>query len=482
MSKTNERPSRRGADMQPRAILYLRQSTFREESISLELQETAGRDHAKKHGYRVIAVEADPGISGRTWKRPAVLRVMEAIETGAADIVVLWRWSRLSRSRKDWALAVDRIETAGGRIESATEPNDITASGRFARGVMTELAAFESERIGEQWKEVHASRISKGLPSGRVPWGWQIIDKQLVAHPDQASAIRPLYDLYFAGAGGPQLAKWLEANGYLTYYGGTSWYASTVTQLLESPVHSGQIVHNGKTTAGAHDGLVSVETFNRYKALRAERIGERVVPRTYLLSGLLRCRCGAPMFGFTIQNGKRAKNPYYGYRCAIGVRNSKDHGPATIATKFVDPHVFQWLESVGVGGDPTGHGQVAIQQATTQKLIRDMVTVDTQMSRLTQQFAALVVPERAYTVAIAEMQTRYDRLQQALQEVQSRALLAPQRPHDDARNLVNAWPTASVQTKRAGFRALVSNMVVDLSAGRNLTISPRWGSPVVIAL
>jgi hypothetical protein len=144
--------------------------------------------------------------------------------------------------------------------------------------------------------------------------------------------------------------------------------------------------------------------------------------------------------------------------------------------------VFQWLESVGVGGDPTGHGQVAIQQATTQKLIRDMVTVDTQMSRLTQQFAALVVPERAYTVAIAEMQTRYDRLQQALQEVQSRALLAPQRPHDDARNLVNAWPTASVQTKRAGFRALVSNMVVDLSAGRNLTISPRWGSPVVIAL
>lgn len=43
-----------------RAVLYLRQSTYREESISLELQESAAREHARRMGYHVVAVESDP--------------------------------------------------------------------------------------------------------------------------------------------------------------------------------------------------------------------------------------------------------------------------------------------------------------------------------------------------------------------------------------------------------------------------------------
>ncbi|HEY2644565.1 MAG TPA: recombinase family protein, partial [Galbitalea sp.] len=150
----------------PRAILYLRQSTYREESISLELQEFEGRAYAARNGYEVVGVEGDPGISGRTWNRPAVQRVMKMIDDGDADVIVLWKWSRLSRSRLDWAVAADRVESAGGRIESATEPIDATTStGRFARGMMTEFAAFESERIGDVWRESHARRIRNGLPA-----------------------------------------------------------------------------------------------------------------------------------------------------------------------------------------------------------------------------------------------------------------------------------------------------------------------------
>lgn len=68
----------------PRAVAYLRQSTYREESISLELQEEACRAHAAREGYDVVAVEADPGISGRTFDRPAVQRVMAMIAAGTA--------------------------------------------------------------------------------------------------------------------------------------------------------------------------------------------------------------------------------------------------------------------------------------------------------------------------------------------------------------------------------------------------------------
>ena len=36
------------------------------------------------------------------------------IERDEADAIVVWRWSRVSRNRLDWALAVDRVEAAGG--------------------------------------------------------------------------------------------------------------------------------------------------------------------------------------------------------------------------------------------------------------------------------------------------------------------------------------------------------------------------------
>ena len=39
-----------------RAVLYLRQSTYKEESISLEVQESAGREYCRQRGYVVVAV------------------------------------------------------------------------------------------------------------------------------------------------------------------------------------------------------------------------------------------------------------------------------------------------------------------------------------------------------------------------------------------------------------------------------------------
>lgn len=66
---------------------------------------------------------------------------MEKIETRDTDVIVLWKWSRFSRRRLDWEVAADRVQVAGGRIESATEPIDTsTASGDLALGMMVSLA------------------------------------------------------------------------------------------------------------------------------------------------------------------------------------------------------------------------------------------------------------------------------------------------------------------------------------------------------
>lgn len=73
-----------------------------------------------------MAVEADPGVSGRTWNRRAMERTVASIEGWQAEVGELWKWSRLSGSCIDSAVSPDKVEFAGGRNESATEQIEVT--------------------------------------------------------------------------------------------------------------------------------------------------------------------------------------------------------------------------------------------------------------------------------------------------------------------------------------------------------------------
>lgn len=163
-------------NMQPvvRAVAYVRVSLEREDMISPELQMKAVSEYCALRDYEIVRVIEDLDLSGRFWKTRPVDDAIAMLERGDAEVLVVWRWSRVSRNRLDWAMALDRVEVAGGRLESASEGFDTTtATGRFARGMLAEFAAFESDRLADIWREVRDRRISLGLtPFGHEQFGY----------------------------------------------------------------------------------------------------------------------------------------------------------------------------------------------------------------------------------------------------------------------------------------------------------------------
>jgi site-specific DNA recombinase len=466
-------------DAPPRAVLYLRQSTYREDSISLELQETAGRDHCARMGYTVVAVEADPGISGRTWARPAVQRVMALVENGDADVVVLWRWSRLSRSRKDWAIAADRVDVAGGRIESATEPNDPTAAGRFARGVMTELAAFESERISEQWKEIHANRVARGLPpGGSLPWGWKWADGAVEPDADKAPVIVEAYRRYLAGAGIRDLTRWLNGLGVKPKHR-DAWHNQTITQCLDSPVHAGLVSHQGKISPGAHEGLIDVPTWEAYRREREHRAGEREVKRRYLLSGIAQCPCGQPMNGFTVTKASAArgggKRHFVSYRC-ITLGRTEGHGSWSMTARIVEGATLDWLQQVADDVEnraPRAAARRDDARRETQRIAREITALDTQLTALTKHLASGLVPETAYLATRDDIMATRRELERGLGEAERLVLHVPADPSAIARGALRDWETLPIDGRRALLRQLVHAVVVDYET-KAARVVPVW--------
>lgn len=445
-------------DTPPRAIIYMRQSTHREESISLDLQERACRDYCDRLGYEVVAVEADPGISGRVWSsRPKVQQVMAAIEAGTADVVVLWKWSRLSRSRKDWAVAADRVDVAGGRIESATEPIDTaTASGRFARGVMTEYAAFQSEQIGEQWEEVRQRRLSLGLPaSGRLPFGWNWVDGAVEPNADQAPYVVAMYSRYLAGHGAAEIANWLNQEGVPAPNGG-GWRRTRPFTVMDSPIHAGLIPYRGKTYPGAHGGIVDQATWDAYRAERERRTtrGEKPRKAEYILSMLVRCSCGARMTGKGAITGGRW---YGGYICSR-IRGLGEHpGRSYISALALHPPVEQWLMEFDVEG-AASDGRDAVATSRRDRVVRKLSQLEDEAASLLRERARGDAPASTYDKALAMIAEEREAL-----EAENRELNAALRSRPDAgavHKMREDWKLWSPARKNLALRRLISRIVI----------------------
>jgi hypothetical protein len=215
---------------------------------------------------------------------------------------VLWKWSRLSRSRLDWAVAVDKVESAGGRIESATEPLDTTTSaGRLARGMLSEFAAFESERIGDVWKESQQRRRLRGLPpNGGDRYGYTRDGDTYTPDPDWVPILTDLYDRYARGEGFARLVRMLNQNGHRTVTG-IMWTHDKLRAVLDSGFAAGKIIQgrfpNATYHQGAHPPIIDEATWDAYLGRRRDAPRPpRVIEPRYFLTGLIACDdCGGPM-------------------------------------------------------------------------------------------------------------------------------------------------------------------------------------------
>lgn len=454
-------------DTPPRAVLYLRQSISHDDSISLQLQEAASREYCQRQGYQVVAVEADPGISGRTWKRPAVQRVMAMVEEGQADVVVLWKWSRLSRSRRDWALAADRADVAGGRIESSTESVDITtATGQLTRGMLVELAVFESARIGEVWREVHAARLARGLvPNGSPRFGyeWDRDNGIHLPHPIDGPAIASAYERYVAGESIYAIVQSFNRRGLTTVKGGP-WSSKMLFRVLDHGFPAGLIRWHGETYPGAHEPLITPDLWQAYQDRR--EANRRIAPRTksssYLLSGLVKCaRCGGPMAGGAAPQGPR-------FRC----NRSRDLGSEVgcmggyVQMSVVEAEVLAWLQAkvddvdaVALTADRTSAVRVSAE-AEARRAAQAIARVDESLQRLTVQLAEGLVPAEAYAAARDELVAKRGAAEALLEESSRVGRRASVDTTATVRGLLEGWAKWPVSVRRATLGDLIERVEV----------------------
>ncbi|MFN7429601.1 MAG: recombinase family protein, partial [bacterium] len=157
-----------------RCAIYTRKST--EEGLSQEFNSLdAQRESAvayiasqKNEGWSCVPDRYDDGgFTGGNMDRPALKRLMDDIEAGKIDCVIVYKVDRLSRSLMDFARLMALFDRKGVSFVSVTQQFNTTHSmGRLTLNILLSFAQFEREVIGERIRDKFAASRKRGMWMG----------------------------------------------------------------------------------------------------------------------------------------------------------------------------------------------------------------------------------------------------------------------------------------------------------------------------
>lgn len=158
-------------------IGYIRVSTRKQakEGVSLEDQEEKLKQYSKLYDHNLVKIIVDTE-SAKSMKRVGIKKVLKTLKTGEAEGVLITKLDRLTRSRKDFCVLLDKYFSKDFALLSITDQLDTkSASGRLVINILIDVSQWEREIIGERTSAALQYKKSKGeYTGGVIPYGFEL--------------------------------------------------------------------------------------------------------------------------------------------------------------------------------------------------------------------------------------------------------------------------------------------------------------------
>lgn len=231
-------------DLSLRVTYYARVSTEKaEQQGSLENQVQYYTEFIQKNpNWTFVQGYVDEGISGTsTYRRESFLRMISDAHRGLFDFIITKEISRFSRSTLDSIQYTQELLDANvGVLFQNDNINTLDTDSEFRLVVMAGVAQDEVRKLSERLKFGFRQSIKKGhvLGNNRL-WGYDKKDCKLTIIPEQAEAVRLIFELYATGKYGiRKIAQELTKQGHTSLLG-NEFNQLTIKHILTNPKYKG---------------------------------------------------------------------------------------------------------------------------------------------------------------------------------------------------------------------------------------------------
>jgi site-specific DNA recombinase len=270
----------------------------------------------------------DGGFSGGTLDRPGLKTLLEDVEAGLVDVIVVYKIDRLSRSLMDFAKLVEAFDRNNVTFVSVTQAfNTTTSMGRLTLNILLSFAQFEREVTGERIRDKFAASRAKGMwMGGFVPMGYDVVDRKLVINEAEAAAVRHMFQRFVELGSATLLTRELVAKETLNKRG-KPIDKGFLYKLFRNRLYIGEAVHKGTSYPGEHQAIIDQPLWDQVHAILQESPRQRAAnTRTQtpaLLKGLIFTDRGIAMTPTVTKKGGRH---YRYYTSMDAIRNRACEG------------------------------------------------------------------------------------------------------------------------------------------------------------
>ena len=315
------------------------------ESNSISNQKKMLEDYARRNGLPNPTHFTDDGVSGTRFDRPGFLAMMEEVEAGRVEAIVIKDMSRLGRDYLKVGQVMEILRQRGVRLIAINDGVDsLKGDDDFTpfRNIMNEFYARDTSR------KIRSVFKSKGMSgkhlTGTVIYGylWDEKREHWLVDEEAAEVVRRIFSLTMEGYGPYQISKLLSeakveipavhlarfdegVNRTKPVKAPYGWGSSTIVNILKKREYLGHTI-NFKTRKhfkdkkshyvsedewtifeNTHEAIIDQQTFDLVQKIRSN---VRRYPNGWgeaaPLTGLLYCAdCGSKMYVHRTNNGKR---------------------------------------------------------------------------------------------------------------------------------------------------------------------------------
>ena len=336
------------------------------ESVSIDNQRSMLRKYAEEHGFEIHDEYIDDGVSGTTFDRPDVQRLLDDAKTGVINTIIVKDLSRFGRNYIEVGQYVDYVFPAFGIRFIAIQDNvDTENRDSNAMEMMPIVNIFNEWHAANTSKKIRAvkkAHAKEGIYTAKkAAYGYKIgTDKKRTPVIDEETApiVRRIFEMYASGISPIKIADILNAEGIPSpgkhayeKYGHKGrpnemrlWCAVSIRAMLNNIMYIGHLPMLQGTTVSYKNHKRQVKdmsdwviTYNNHEPIISQELWDKVKERqkhmaqgrktktgfVHPLSGFLVCAdCGSKLKMSGHLNGPQTAYQYH-FDCGLHIRYGK---------------------------------------------------------------------------------------------------------------------------------------------------------------
>lgn len=454
---------------QQKCYIYTRVSTSMQvDGYSLDAQKDKLRKYAEYQEMSIVGEYSDEGKSGKSVEgRPQFKQMLADVESGKdnVDYVLVFKLSRFGRNAADVLSSLQKMQDYGVNLICVEDGIDSSRdAGKLMISVLSAVAEIERENILVHTMEGRRQKAREGRWNGGfAPYGYQLVNGELIIAEDEAEIIRIIYDKFVnTTMGMAAIAAFLNNSGYKKKLRQNNtiegFSTSFVKGVLDNSIYCGKLAFgrrkNEKISGtrneyhivkqkeymlndGIHEAIISEEMWNQAHRKRQEtgvlQVKTHSLEHEHILSGIIKCPvCGSGMYG----NVNRKKHPdgayykdyfyyackhrYYvnGHKCDYRKQWNEEKvndAVAEVIKKLVNNPKFEAAIRAKINSK-IDTGELETEHENLKKQLRQVLGAK---NRLGQQMDNLDISDKMYDRKYQDMQDRLNGLYDEIERLES---------------------------------------------------------------